>query len=228
MTEISTSPSTSSRWRPPSLFNLAAIALLLALAGLGAAYLLLAMANNRPETKLSTWSKPLVQKNIAATELTIPASWISASDNGNSASGDQLDLEVNLQFAPGAKPHPVKLRLIASSKAQPSSYLLDTVYLRQFSPLQENGVSGLIGKPLNPKEGFENETVWYDPISTRPFVAKCLGANINSPEASCLRTVQLTSQLAIIYRFDVDLLAYWKNFDATMLPILTQIGVFSN
>ncbi len=248
-------------WRPPSVFNLTAIALLLTLIGLGAAYLLVAAAKNPQITKPSVWSEPLIRKNVAGTKLTIPASWLGASWGENGDFSDQVNLEVNLQFSSQerfqdkwprlsvsktrpnkdlsegfgsnktemarTRPHPVKLRLLALSKAQPSSYLLNTVYMRQFSPLQKNDVSGLVGKPLKPEEGFENETVWYDPLSPNPFVAKCLGGNINPAKASCLRTVQLTSRLAVIYSFDADLLVNWKNFDATTKPILTQIGVFS-
>ncbi len=231
MPEMSSFTSATTRWRQPSLFNLLAIALLLALAGLGAAYLLVAAAKTAQISKPSSWSEPLIRLNLAGAELTIPRSWMrtSSGENGqdNVQADLQVDLELNLQFAPGAKPYPVRLRLIAAAKVQPSSYLLDTVYMRQFSSRQKNTIAGLVGKPLKPREGFQGETVWYDPLSPNPFVAKCLDESLNSTEAGCLRTVQMTRRLAVIYRFDADLLAHWKNFDATMQPILAQIGVFT-
>jgi len=227
MPPISPSSSGSISRQAPSAFNLAAIALLLALIGLGFAYLLAAAARRDQTIIASTWSKPVVHKNLAGAQLTIPASWMRRPLGRDGDIVEQVDLKVNLRFAPGAQPFPVKLRLVALAKGQPSSYLLDAVYVRQFSSLQEQGAPGLVGKPLKPVEGFQNETVWYDPLSPNPFVAKCLSENANGSKASCLRTVQLTSKLALVYRFDADLLIYWKNFDATVRPILLQIGVFT-
>jgi len=210
------------------MFNLAAIALVLTLIGLGVAYLLVAAAK-RPATMIaSRWSEPVMHKKLAGTQLLIPKSWMRASwgqQGGEFA--EQVDLRLNLRFGPETKLFTVKLRLIALAKAQPSSFLLDAVYARQFSLRQVSGAPGLVGKPLNPTEGFQSETVWYDPISPNPFVAKCLSENAGGATATCLRTVQASRQLAVIYQFDADLLPYWKNFDAAMLPFLAQIGVIS-
>jgi len=228
MSPLSSSPSTHVLWRAPSAFNLAAIALFLSLLGLAIAYLLVAAAANNPATlSASVWSEPVMEKNLAGAKISVPAAWVrTPSPNGEDFS-DQLDLHLNLQFAPRAKPLALEIHLIPLIKAQPSSYLLDAIYLRQFSSSQRNGVPGLVGKPLKPTLGFQNETVWYDPLSPRPFVAKCLGASTDRVPVSCLRTVHLTSRLAAVYQFDAALLAYWREFDAVVQPILMQIGVFS-
>ncbi len=83
---------------------------------------------------------------------------------------------------------------------------------------------GLVGKPLSGAEGFEGETVWYDPLSARPFVAKCIEPVEAGQPAACLRTVHLPGQIALTYRFDASLLPYWKTFDETLKPWLVQIG----
>jgi len=214
-------------WSAPSPFNLAGIALFLSLLGLGFAYLLAAAAKNPAILSASVWSEPLIEKTLAETQISVPAAWVrTPSPNGGDFS-DQLDLRLNLPLGSAAQPFAIKVRLIPLSKAEPSSYLLDAVYVRLFSSSQLNGVPGLVGKPLKPTLGFQNETVWYDPLSARPFVAKCLGAGTDRAPASCLRTQKLTSRLAAVYQFDADVLAYWRDFDATVQPLLTRIGVFS-
>ncbi len=214
-------------WNPPSPFNLAVIALFLSLLGLGFAYLLVAAANNPASLSASVWSTPVIEKTLAGTKISVPAAWVRTPSADTGDFNDQLDLRLNLRFAPEARLYALKVRLIPLYEAQPSSYLLDAVYLRLFSSSQLNGVPGLVGKPLKPALGFQNETVWYDPLSARPFVAKCLGAGTDRQPASCLRTQKLTSRLAAVYRFDADVLAYWREFDAAVQPLLAQIGVFS-
>jgi hypothetical protein len=118
----------------------------------------------------------------------------------------------------------IDVQLIPRSRARPSASLLDGVYLHQFLPRQLQGPPGLVGKPLVPKEGFEDETVWYDALSANPFVAKCMAPISGEGPARCLRTV-LFSDIAAVYSFDADVLDNWRQFDPYMHELLARIGI---
>ena len=91
-------------------------------------------------------------------------------------------------------------------------------------PQQLSGPVGLVGKPLKASEGYENETVWYDPLASSPFVAKCEAPIVAGAAGHCLRTVYLGPGIAAIYGFADDVLGNWKKFDAELHPRLTEIG----
>ncbi len=209
-------------------FNLSAIALLLLLLGIGAAYVLDDMANRQTGENESSYAAPFLGQILGGKNLRIPASWFHPPAPSSGEFSDQIDLQIRLRFAPGASPALVDIRLTPASGAQPSAYLLDAVYIKQFSSEQANGPVGLVGKPLRSEEGFQNETVWYDPLSPRPFVAKCISAVEPGQPASCLRTVYLPDQIAVTYQFPSDLLQYWRQFDAVMEPWLFEMGLASN
>ena len=84
---------------------------------------------------------------------------------------------------------------------------------------------GLIGKPLKSAEGFEGETVWYDPLSVDPFVAKCAPPVAEGTQARCLRSVYLGPGLAAVYAFGADVLENWKRFDPELHQQLAKIGL---
>ena len=92
-------------------------------------------------------------------------------------------------------------------------------------PNELSGPPGLVGKPLYSSEGYEDDTVWYDPLSGTPFVAKCAAPPVgdNSP-ANCLRIVALPGGIAAVYDFGADALYSWRNFDGLMQDVLTRIG----
>lgn len=209
----------------PPMFNLAAIALILIMLGLGIAYWLNAYARPQPQQTTSTFASPTVSKILAETELQIPQNWQNPQTRLNDKIIQFLDLKLFVRFTPGAELTPINLHLAPSRNGEPSSHMLDTVYSLRFTPRQAAGPMGLIGKPLKAEEGFENETVWYDPLSANPFVAKCISLGTEKPTATCLRTVQISPKMLVTYQFSADQLQYWREFDGVMEPLLTQIGI---
>ena len=210
----------------PSLFNLAALALVLLLAGIGLAYWLNSAKSLSSLPLKSVFSEPFVSKALGSTELKIPQQWFSDPENIN-LDADFVDLKLIVQFTTEAKPTPIRLHLAISQNTRPSSRLLDSVYALRFKSDEIRGVRGLVGKPLKPEDGFENETVWYDPISTDPFVAKCLDLGADSAPPLCIRTVQISPSLILTYQFYADQLVHWQKFDTIMEPFLAQIGAIN-
>ena len=209
-------------------FNLSAIALLLLLFGIGVSYMLDDMAGEQSQDAPSSYTAPFVSQILGGKTLLIPADWFHPPAPASGEFSDQIDLQIGVRLSPDASPAPIDIRLTPASGAQPSAYLLDTVYIKQFTSEQVSGPVGLVGKPLRSEEGFQNETVWYDPLSPRPFVAKCISAVKPERPASCLRTVYLPDQIAVTYQFPSDQLAYWRQFDAAMEPWLLDMGLTSN
>jgi len=149
-------------------FNLGVIALIVASFAVAVAYLLNAAdARSGPPAARET----MLARTIGNTALTIPSSWL-VTDGGDDASfARQVDLLVSLPLGPDGALRSIEVTLTQRSRVTPSASLLDGVYLHQFKPDQLAGPPGLIGKPLLAQDGFENETVWYDPITSAPFVA---------------------------------------------------------
>jgi hypothetical protein len=202
-------------------FNLGVIALLVALGGLGLAYVVDAAGRAGRETQSDT---RLVSRTLGGTSLVIPESWLLEPAGPDVGFARQVDLRVHLPLGPGGALRDVDVTLTQRSRVRPSASLLDGVYLHQFRPEQLSGPVGLVGKPMIPIEGYENETVWYDPIASSPFVAKCQSPLVHGQPGRCLRTVYLESGIAAVYRFDDDILPNWRRFDAEMHPLLNEIG----
>lgn len=202
-------------------FNLGVIALGVALAGLALAYGIDAAGR---ASRAAATDHTLVARTLGGTTLTIPASWFIDPGDPSAGFAKQVDLRVTLPLGPGGAMRSVDVTLTQRSRVRPSASLLDGVYLHQFRPEQVSGPPGLIGKPMMPAEGYENETVWYDPIASSPFVAKCQSPVAEGEAGRCLRTVYLESGIAAVYQFDDDILPNWRKFDAEMHPLLSQIG----
>jgi hypothetical protein len=202
-------------------FNLGVIALAVALGGLGLAYLIdgaeRAKRGNGP-------AGGLVARTLGSTTLEIPAEWMTGPPDGGAGFAKQVDFTVNLPIGPDGALRSVDVTLTQRSRVRPSASLLDGVYLHQFLPEQLTGPVGLVGKPMAGSEGYANETVWYDPIAPQPFVAKCAAPISDGQPGRCLRIVYLGSGIAAIYGFGDDILPNWKRFDASMHPLLDQIG----
>ncbi len=218
----------SAQTSPLTFFNLAATALILLMAGLGIAYWLI--ANAKQETKLtpSTYAPPFVQKTLAGTRIQVPEAWLNRETQSGRQDVEFLDLKLMVQFEPGAQPSELSLHLAPPGTSQPSAILLDSVYALRFTSKQLTpppGPPGLIGKPLRAEQGFQNETVWYDPISPRPFAAKCLDLGTSNNAANCLRTVQFSPRIMVTYQFNENELVHWRKFDETMQDYLSALGV---
>jgi hypothetical protein len=201
-------------------FNLGVIALVLAMGGLGLAYAIEAVSKAGAEAR----SAQTVSRTLAGTVLDIPSSWLREDAARTEGFAKQVEMAVTLPLGPEAAPREIDVTLLPRSRARPSGALLDGVYLHQFLPDQLSGPPGLVGKPLKAEDGFAGETVWYDPISPAPFVAKCLKPVTDGAAAQCLRTIYLGPGIAVVYAFDEDVLANWKKFDAEMHPLLVKIG----
>lgn len=205
-------------------YNLAGIAVLMLLLAVGVAYLIDEMGRtSRPQPPALTDGKPVVQ-TIGGRELTIPTNWIRHGEQVKSGFAGQVDIAVELNLIPGHPPVPVNVSLLPGGRAKPSSTLLDTVYLHQFEGGTVAGPSGLVGKTLVSTNGYAGETVWYDPLSPKPFVAKCMAAVESGLPDQCLRTVRLPSGLAAIFTFESTALDGWRLFDAEMEHWLDRIG----
>ena len=200
-------------------FNLGAIALLLALAGLGLAYAIDAAGRAGREDLAGN-----VSRTLGGRELTVPAGWLREDAERSAGFAKQVDIGLHLPLGPEAATREIDITLVPRSRARPSASLLDGVYLHQFMPEQLTGPPGLIGKPLVAAEGYKNETVWYDAISAAPFVAKCIAPVAEGQPGRCIRTVYLGPGIAAIYSFDEDVLVNWRLFDAAVQPSLKQIG----
>jgi hypothetical protein len=204
-------------------FNLAVIGLIVGVAGLGLAYVIDAAgrAARAPATASGT-----VTRTLGSTTLNIPAVWLPNGAAADSATGfvKQVDLTVKLPLGPGGAARSVDITLTQRSRVRPSASLLDGVYLHEFVATQLTGPPGLVGKPMLASEGYANEIVWYDPLASSPFVAKCQTPIVEGEAGHCLRTVYLGPGVAAVYSFDDDVLMNWKKFDAELHPLLTEIG----
>lgn len=198
--------------------NLAFIALGVMLAALGAAYLVDQASRSDGRRVPALTDETMIAQTVGGRELTIPENWFRFGEQMQSGFVGQVDLSV--QMAGGT----VDVTLMPRSRARTSSELLDTVYMHQFKPGQINGVPGLVGQRLDNRDGYVGETVWYDALAPKPFVAKCIAAIEPGAAEKCVRTVHLGSGLAAIYSFEANLLPIWRDFDAEMGRWLDKVG----
>lgn len=207
-------------------YNLAAIVLLTLLLAVGAAYLIdeLGRGDAVPAPSLDD-SSPVLQ-TISGRELAIPQTWFRYGEQIRNGFTNQIDLRI--QYAPGplVDRQTVDITLLPRSRARTSASLLDRVYLHQFDDSTLHGVPGLVGKPMLARSGYAGESVWYDPLSPNPFVAKCLEPVATDGISQCVRTVYLASGIAAVYTFDATLLQSWRQFDTEIERWLKPIGAW--
>ena len=192
------------------------------MAAIGLAYLI--DSTSRHQRTASAAPLTTVTRTLGETSLHIPAAWLTDQAQQSGGFSKQVDLALTLPLGPDGANRRVDVTLTLRSRVRPSASLLDGVYLHQFLPEQVDGPPGLVGKPMAPVEGYANETVWYDPLTPSPFVAKCDAPIVSGAPGRCLRAVYLGSGIAAIYGFADDMLENWKKFDAAMHPILVEIG----
>lgn len=219
------SPSTDIGPTPAAIgYNLAAIALAITLGGLGLAYAINAARQDAAAPAVA--DEPAETLSIGGRDLAIPASWFRYGAQPEAGFVSQVELQLPLPLGAGGLLLPVDVTLLPPSRVRPSARLLDGVYLHRFAADQVDGPAGLVGKPLDGADGFAGETVWYDPLTADPFVAKCSEPVAPGAAARCLRAVTLGRGLAAIYAFDAEVLVNWKLFDAEMRQRLETIGVY--
>lgn len=205
-------------------YALMTIAVLLMVAGLAAAYGVDALVRqHRAGPQLGDHDAVAV-RTMGDRDLTIPLTWFRYEEQAVAGFATQVDLELQLPLGIDGALEIIEVSLVPRSRARPSSSLLDSVYLHQFTAEVAEGPPGLVGKPLSDADGFAGETVWYDALSADPFVAKCAPPVNEGARTECLRTVVLPSGIGAIYAFDADVLMNWRRFDDEMALWLGQIG----
>lgn len=215
--------SSATRDRHSVGFNLLAIVALVALGAIALAYAV--DAAGRSAAPRSDAAATLT-RTIGGKDLEIPVGWFRYSEQRVEGFAKQIDLQLMLPLGPDATPTPIEVTLMPRSQVRPSSRLLDGVYLHQFQASErDDGPVGLVGKPLKAVEGYAGETVWYDPLSVDPFVAKCAAPVAESTSPRCLRAVHLGPGLAAVYAFSADVLENWKRFDPEIRAALARIGI---
>lgn len=207
-----------------SVYTLGIIALVVSLLGLGLAYAIDA-ASRDARTPAHRWdSTTTLARSIGGRDLRIPLAWFRNAEGGEENFSRQVDLLIRLPIGPGEAMRSVDVTLVPRSTVRASAQLLDGVYLHMFGADEVAGPPGLVGKPLRAAEGYASETVWYDPLSATPFVAKCDAPGGPAGRGACLRIVYLAPALAAIYRFPADALDGWRSFDEQLNALLGQIG----
>ncbi len=220
------SPLSSPAPNTPSLFNLAAIALMLVLAGLAAAYWLFAQARPEKAPPASTFAPPFSGTTINGIAINMPTAWLTRTPGKSGINTQSLDANLLISFDNENDPQRVGVHVSKADQAESSTVLLDTVYIHQFTPRQIDTVPGLVGKPLKGEEGYQDETVWFDPISTSPFVAKCTSRPATPDFPDCIHTIATGNGLAITYQFNRHLLTRWRTFDHVLQQLLKNTGLF--
>ena len=205
-------------------FNLGAILLALALTAIGIAYTIDAAARSAMHPAAQGEEAAILSRSLGGHELAIPRTWFRYEEQRAEGFAKQIDLRFEMPLALEDRLVPVEVTLLPRSRARPSAALLDGVYLHQFADEQLVGVPGLVGKPLRQGNGYDAEVVWYDALSSEPFVAKCSRPVTDSKQAQCLRTVYLGPGIAAVYAFPESALTGWRRFDELMLERMHRIG----
>lgn len=206
----------------PGLANLVVVVALVAIA---LAYLIDGMSPPLRTGAAGVEPTLRVEANIAGTDLQIPLSWMQVPEQQGQDFAERLDLKLPIMIAGAERPSMISATLLPRARVRPSAQLLDSVYLQRFDGRQIQDVPGLVGKPLTGGEGFESETLWYDPINANPFVAKCTPMPADETRSICLRTRLAGDGLAVVLSFDSSLLAHWRGFDAALDTTLAEIGI---
>jgi hypothetical protein len=207
-------------------YNLGIIVVIVVLVGIAIAYAIDAAGRAANAPPARTDADATLTRTLGGKDLAIPASWFRYAEQRVEGFAKQIDLRFGLPLGQDGAVHSVDVTLLPRSGIRPSARLLDGVYLHMFEEGELAGPHGLIGKPLRATEGYEAETVWYDPLSADPFVAKCGAAIAPGGQPRCLRAVYVAPGIAAIYAFDFELLNAWRRFDPEVRAWLDRIGVF--
>lgn len=206
------------------LANLVGLVLIVALLAVGAAYGIDALNRKKDMQEHGEADQAVVTTNIAGVVIAAPSVALKNPGDLGESFQDRLDLVLPLPSTTNAEDWTIGVTLVPKTRARASSALLDTVYLKHFSAEEVGGVAGLIGKPLIGGDGYDGETVWYDPIAAKPFAAKCDAPIEGEEDSRCVRTLVLDSGLAAIVTFRAAALADWRNFDAALIGFFERIG----
>lgn len=198
-------------------YTLAIIGLIVAILGLGGAYAAGAWLDAAREEPANPALAATHLITIGAQHYVVPAALISDPMQRRDGFSDRLDMTLALPLGGGGALTMVDVTIMPRGRIRTSANLLDSVYLHQFANSQLQGPPGLVGKPLAGDAGTSGETVWYDPLSATPFVAKCaVPIAMGSEQKNCIRTVQLSDRNTTVFAFEPSVLYNWRAFDATV------------
>ena len=216
-------PAASARSAGSALYAVAALALIVAIGGLGLAYGARAWldAARAPADPALTATHMVT---IGAQPYVLPAALLTDPVQRRDGFAERIDLTLALPLIGDGQLSEVAITIMPRGRVRTSAALLDSVYLHQFGEAQLSGVPGLVGKPLEADAGTAGETVWYDPLSAGPFVAKCMAPVGAGPdERNCLRVFALPDRNTAIVAFDADVLVNWRDFDARIEAALAPL-----
>ncbi|RDE10322.1 hypothetical protein [Pelagibacterium lacus] len=206
------------------LYGLAASLLIAALLGLGAIHMLKGYFSGLATSAVAPGLAAIHQVVIGAQRYAMPAGIMVDPAQRRDGFAERVDLSLALPLGPDGRLSDVDITLMPRGRVRTSAALLDSVYLHQFSEEQLSGVPGLVGKPLDFDAGTRGETVWYDPLSANPFVAKCMTpVEMRPDERTCLRVMSLADRNSAIVSFAPSALAEWRAFDRVIEDALATL-----
>lgn len=224
------SPHVSLDTAPPArsmgsvLYAVTALALIVAIGGLGLAYGARAWLDSAAGTPAEPALAVTHIVTIGAQPYVLPAALLADPLQRRDGFAERIDLTLALPLAGEGQLSEVALTIMPRGRIRTSAALLDSVYLHQFAGTQLSGVPGLVGKPLEADAGTAGEIVWYDPLSASPFVAKCMAPVAETAgERNCLRVFALSDRNTAVVSFDPAVLADWREFDARIEAALAPL-----
>lgn len=195
--------------------------MVLALAGILIVYVMeyfekkSAKSDNQANTEISF--------SIAAAEMQAPSQWMLTNFGPDETVFSSVDMEIPIRL--DGVEHQISVTLLPSSKAAPSAYLLDTLYIHKFDNAASGQSYGLIIKKLKDEAGFEDEEIWYDALSARPFVAKCLNeGNAQLKSKNCITTILVNKRVSALIKFEQGLMPQWRTFSAAISEKLNLLN----
>jgi len=202
-------------------YTLAVIALTLVLAALAAAYGFSAWyAQATAPGEANSPASPLL-KTVGAQRYAFAPEMLIVPGQRVSGFADRVDLLLPMTLGEIGE---MEVAIVPRGRAIASARLLDAVYVHQFTRAEVSGYPGLVGKPLSGPAAYRLETVWYDPLSVNPFVAKCTPpVDPAEGDAVCLRVAPLGDRNLAIFTFPEAALRDWREFDAAVEAALAPL-----
>jgi len=205
-------------------FNLISLVLMVTLVTIGVAYTIDALVRHTETDKYLADDGYRLEKIIAGVTLKVPPAWLIDPAQIPEKFADRLDLLLPVKFGPDLPTQTIRATLKPRAGIYASAQLLDTVYLHRDNTPHLTADTGLVGKNLLAKDGYQTETVWYDPISPNPFVAKCAQQITLTDHPICLRTLILPSGIAVTLVFEERALRHWRIMDQALAHPFDAIG----
>ncbi|WP_338610260.1 hypothetical protein V6617_07880 [Pelagibacterium nitratireducens] len=207
-----------------ALYTVIAVGLIVAMAGLGAAYGVRSWLDSMAADAAAAEPSASHIVTIGAQRYAIPAALMADPIQRRDGFAERMDLTLALPLGENGKLSEVAITIMPRGRMRTSAALLDSVYLHQFAATQLSGVPGLVGKPLELDAGTSGETVWYDPLTANPFVAKCMTpVAMTIGDRTCLRVLILSDRNTAIVAFDPAALDNWRSFDSRIEEALTPL-----